>query len=194
MTVRRMTWLAPIVFLTLAGCSGANGTESTAEANPCAANPCAANPCGAQDLAEMIQQGDQTLDSHGNTDAQLVALGAELWADASLSGAGATSCSTCHMGDGTAMMNPTFADPYPHFVQMGKDRAGMAAVTAAEMVQLCMAIPMATDPLDYGSVELAALTAYSVSLQDGFVPSAGMNPCAANPCAANPCAANPCGG
>lgn len=195
MTVRRMTWLAPVVFLVLAGCSGPNGTATTAEANPCAANPCGANPCAAQELpVEKIRQGDKQLDSHGKTDVQLVALGADLWKDASLSGAGVTSCSTCHMGEGTAMMKPTFAEPYPHFVQMGKDRAGMDEVTAAEMVQLCMAIPMAADPLDYGSVELAALTAYTVSLQDGFVPSGGMNPCGANPCgAANPCAANPCG-
>jgi len=89
MTVRRMTWLAPTVFLVLAGCSGANGTDAAADANPCAANPCAANPCaanadGSQDLAEKIQQGDKKLDAHGKTDAQLVALGADLWKDASL--------------------------------------------------------------------------------------------------------------
>jgi cytochrome c len=140
---------------------------------------------------DAIRQGGQALDSHGSTDVQLAALGAELWTDASLSGTGATSCSTCHTGDGTAMMNATFAEPYPHFVQMAKDRAGMDEVTAAEMVQLCMAIPMNAAPLDYGSEELAALTAYSVSLQTGFMPAdAAANPCAANPCAANPCADN----
>lgn len=193
MNVRRTTWLAPVAFLLLAGCTGADRPESTAEANPCAANPCAANPCAAQELPiEKIRQGDRQLDSHGKTNAQLVALGAELWKDASLSGAGATSCSTCHTGDGTVLMNPTFAQPYPHFVQMPKDQVGMDEVTAAEMVQVCMAIPMAADPFDYGAEELAALTAYTVSLQDGFVPSGEMNPCGANPCAANPCGANPC--
>jgi cytochrome c len=79
------------------------------------------------------------------------------------------------------------------------------------MVQLCMAIPMNAKPLDYGSVELAALTAYVTELHanargasalhgdGGMNPCAAkMNPCGANPCAAgmNPCAAakNPCGG
>ena len=92
------------------------------------------------------------------------------------------------------MMNASFAEPYPHSVAMAKDRAGLEEVTAAEMVQLCMAIPMAASPLDYESVELAALTAKVMDLQKTFDPSktGGMNPCAANPCAANPCAANPC--
>ena len=193
MTARRMTWFVPAAILLLAGCSGSDGTEATPEANPCAANPCAANPCVALELpVDKIRQGDKTLDSHGKTNAQLVALGADLWRDASLSGTGATSCSTCHTGDGTVLMNPTFAQPYPHSVQMPKDQLGMDEVTAAEMVQVCMAIPMAADPFDYGAEELAALTAYTVSLQDGFVPSGEMNPCGANPCAANPCGANPC--
>jgi hypothetical protein len=62
------------------------------------------------------------------------------------------------------------------------------------MVQLCMAIPMNAEPLDWESVELTALTAYVEELQAGFDPSTtgAANPCAANPCAANPCAANPC--
>ncbi|NNK48236.1 MAG: hypothetical protein HKP01_05125 [Gemmatimonadetes bacterium] len=126
---------------------------------------------------------------------ELAARGAELWNDKSLSGTGATSCSTCHSGDGTAMMNASFAEPYPHPVDMAKDRAGLETVTAAEMVQLCMAIPMAAEPLDYASAELAALTAQVQNLQGSFDASkaGGMNPCAANPCAANPCAANPCG-
>ena len=123
-----------------------------------------------------------------------MARGMELWSDASLSGTGATSCSTCQTGDGTAMMNASFAEPYPHRVAMARDRAGLDQVTAAEMVQLCMAIPMNAEPLDYGSVELAAITAQVEELQKSFDPSkaGGTNPCAANPCAANPCAANPC--
>ena len=90
------------------------------------------------------------------------------------------------------MMNASFAEPYPHAVAMAKDRAGLDQVTAAEMVQLCMVIPMAAEPLDYGSLELAALTAHVEQLQAGFDPSktGAMNPCAANPCAAaNPCRA-----
>jgi hypothetical protein len=200
--MRRMSWLAPVAALTLVACGGGEAGAETemAAANPCAANPCAANPCAANPCAGMdlpvdaIRQGDRELNDHGMSWDELAARGAELWNDKSLSGTGATSCSTCHSGDGTAMMNASFAEPYPHPVAMAKDRAGLETVTAAEMVQLCMAIPMAAEPLDYGSVELAALTAQVHSLQSGFDASktGAMNPCAANPCAANPCAANPC--
>jgi hypothetical protein len=195
--MRRLTWLAPMAAFALAACSGGDAGAETemAAANPCAANPCAANPCAGMDLpVDGIRQGDRELDAHGMSQVDLAARGAELWNDKSLSGTGATSCSTCHSGDGTGMMNASFAQPYPHPVAMAKDRAGLETVTAAEMVQLCMAIPMAAEPLDYGSVELAALTARVLQLQKGFGASAegGMNPCAANPCAANPCAANPC--
>lgn len=200
--MRRLTWLAPMALFTMASCGGGDAASETdmaaanpCAANPCAANPCAANPCAATDLPlEAIRQGDRELNDHGMTWDDLAARGAEVWADKSLSGTGATSCSTCHSGDGTAMMNASFADPYPHPVAMAKDRAGLETVTAAEMVQLCMAIPMAAAPLDYESVELAALTAKVMDLQKSFDPSTagGMNPCAANPCAANPCAANPC--
>ncbi len=201
--MRRLTWLAPTAVFALAACGGGDAgaeaemaTANPCAANPCAANPCAANPCAGMDLpVDAIRQGDRQLDDHGMSWDELAARGAELWNDKSLSGTGATSCSTCHTGDGTAMMNASFAEPYPHTVAMAKDRAGLDQVSAAEMVQLCMAIPMTAEPLDYGSVELAALTAHVEHLQSGFDASkaGGMNPCAANPCAANPCAANPCG-
>ena len=195
--MRRLTWLTPVAVFALAACGGGDaGSEAEmAAANPCAANPCAANPCAGMDLpVDAIRQGDRELPDHGMSWDELAARGAELWSDKSLSGAGATSCSTCHGGEGTAMMNASFADPYPHPVAMAKDRAGLEQVTAAEMVQLCMAIPMNAQPLDYSSVELAALTAQVHKLQGSFDASkvGGMNPCAANPCAANPCAANPC--
>lgn len=197
--MKRMTWLAPAFAMALTACGGGDaGSEAEmAAANPCAANPCAANPCAANPCAGMdlpvdaIRQGDRELNDHGMSWDELAARGAELWSDKSLSGTGATSCGTCHSGGGTAMMNASFAEPYPHPVAMAKDRAGLETVTAAEMVQLCMAIPMAAEPLDYGSVELAALTARVHELQGSFDASAA-NPCAANPCAANPCAANPC--
>jgi hypothetical protein len=143
---------------------------------------------------DAIRQGDRQLNDHGMSWVELAARGAELWNDKSLSGSGTTACSTCHTGDGTAMMNASFAEPYPHPVAMAKDRAGLEQVSAAEMVQLCMAIPMTAEPLDYGSIELSALSARVEQLQSDFDASkvGGMNPCAANPCAANPCAANPC--
>ena len=178
-------------------CMAANPCNPCAAANPCMAanpcNPCAAanpcNPCASSEMmidGSMITQGHRELNAGGHSGAELTAMGEELWSDKSLSSAGATSCSTCHMG-GTGMMSESFAKPYPHYVAMAKDRAGMDQVTAAEMVQLCMVIPMANEPLEWNSVELAALTSYVETLQDGY----GMNPC--NPCAgANPC--NPCKG
>ena len=184
----RLAWALPTAFLTLAGCTG---SADTAADNPCAANPCAANPCGGGPSVDpaLITQGDQSLNAAGNSQAQLVAMGERLWGDASLSSAGTTACSTCHVGN-YAMMMPTFANPYPHPVAMAKDKAGLDQVTTAEMVQLCMVVPMNSEPLEWNSVELAALSAYVESIQPGFDPSAAANPCAA---AANPCAANPCG-
>ena len=232
--ISKLNWMAPATVLLLAACGG---SESNADdydaANPCAAamadNPCAAamaaNPCAAAMAAnpcaagidktlpvDAIRQGDKKLSANGKTMQQLVDMGKELWSDPSLSGGGATSCATCHTSDGTAMMKPTFVEPYPHTVAMAKEKAGLETVNAAEMVQLCMAIPMNAKPLDYGSVELAALTAFVTELhanargasalhgEGGMNPcaanpcGAGMNPCGANPCAAkmNPCAANPC--
>ncbi|MFQ5747627.1 MAG: cytochrome c peroxidase [Gemmatimonadota bacterium] len=194
---RRIGWAAPAALILLAACGSAQEEGDAAAANPCAANPCAANPsAGGGDLdASLIVQGDKVLNTGGHSQAELVALGEKLWNDKSLSGSGQTSCSSCHVGK-YAMMNATFAEPFPHYVKMGKDRAGLSEVTAAEMVQLCMIVPMANEPLDWNSVELAALAAYTEDIQTGFDASmagGGMNPCAANPCAANPCAANPCG-
>lgn len=152
------------------------------------------NPCAAKQ-AEMIRQNGHKLDSHGKSHDELAAMGAKLWTDKSLSGAGATSCATCHQ-DGTAMMKPSFAEPYPHPVQMATDRFGLEEVTAAEMVQMCMLVPMSAKPLDWGSLELASLTAFVEDLQESYKEAGAMNPCAANPCGAgaeNPCAHNPCG-
>jgi hypothetical protein len=219
----KLNWMAPAAALLFTACGGGGSAadEYTADAaaNPCAAgmaeNPCAAamaaNPCAAGGMdaslpIAAIRQDGRILNAHGNTPEQLVAMGAGLWTDPGLSGTGATSCSTCHTGDGTAMMNATFDQPYPHAVAMAKEKAGLDKVNAAEMVQLCMAIPMNAEPLDYGSVELAALTAFVTELHANSRGSTAldgaseMNPCAAgtNPCAAgmNPCAAaeNPCGG
>jgi len=188
-------FLAPMVATLFMACGG--GGDQSAEANPCAANPCAANPCAANPCAAdgtidaaLVTQGDNALNSHGMSNAELVAKGAELWNDKSLSSTGATACSSCHMDYG--MINASFAEPYPHPVKMAKERAGLDEVTAAEMVQLCMVIPMAAEPLDWESLELAALSAHVEDIQTGYAPAAGANPCAANPCAANPCAANPC--
>jgi cytochrome c len=102
---------------------------------------------------------------HDAPRAELEARGAELFADASLS-TNEMSCVTCHAD--FAQYNDTFAEPYPHFVQMGSDMAGLDEVTAAEMVQLCMIVPMAAEPLPWDSVELAALTAYVEAERERF--------------------------
>lgn len=188
---RRSGWLLAASVFLLGACSGGDREETrSAAANPCAA--AAANPCAAG-LAAKISQGDRQLNTGGQPSDRLVAMGKELFNDKSLSGLGTTSCATCHTG-GYGMMNAGFAEPYPHYVKMAKERAGLDEVTAAEMVQLCMVIPMQNDPLDWNSVELAALSEYVTSMQKGFDPAmaaGGMNPC--NPCAGkNPC--NPCAG
>lgn len=95
----------------------------------------------------------------------LVATGERLFSDTSLSTNG-MSCATCHAE--FQNYNPTFAEPYPHFVQMGQAVAGLDEVTAEQMVQLCMMVPMSADPLAWESEELAALTAYVVELREEF--------------------------
>jgi len=117
--------------------------------------------------------------------------GKKLWNDKSLGKSG-LACSTCHVNH-YASMQPTFAKPYPHYVKMAHDRAGMKAVKASEMVQLCMVVPMKAEPLGWNSQQLADLTAYVQKIRPGYKPMGGGNPC--NPCGggmANPC--NPCGG
>ena len=189
----RAELLVPVVFL-LSACGGEQSQQSAA--NPCAANPCAGDGTGI-DASLVTMPAGAALNTGGKSQAQLVAMGEELWNDKSLSSAGATACSTCHVNK-YAMINATFSDPYPHYVKMAKDRAGLDQVSAAEMVQLCMAIPMQAEPLAWDGVDLTALAAYVESLQGGFDASMAANPCAANPCnpraanPCNPCAANPC--
>ncbi len=169
-----------------------------ASKNPCAANPCAGtNPCGANpcnpcgggstDASRFVQP--KGVDLAGGSEAALLARGEALWNDPLLSGSGALSCATCHVG-GTAQMNASFAEPYPHPVAMPQQAAGVAQVNAAEMVQFCMITPMANEPLPWRSEELAALTAYVGKLQKSF--HATSSPRGGNPCGpVNPC--NPCG-
>ena len=53
---------------------------------------------------------------------------------------------------------------------MPKQQAGLSQVNAAEMVQFCMVVPMAAEPLDWNSTELAALAAYVESIQPDYRP------------------------
>ena len=52
---------------------------------------------------------------------------------------------------------------------MGQRDFGMDMVYLDEMVQICMVAPMAAEPLEWGSEELAALTEYSRVEQKKFI-------------------------
>ncbi len=181
--------------------------------NPCAAktlNPCAAktlNPCTAKTLNPRTAKTlNWAVDASGfkqpaglelaeGSESELVATGEELWNDRTLGRTG-LACATCHINK-YMQMGPTFAEPYPHYVAMPAQQAGVQKVNAAEMVQFCMLVPMGGDSLDWRSSELAALTAYVETIQPGYQPVGGLgggeNPC--NPCGGrgNPCAPkNPC--
>ena len=162
-------------------CNPCNPCAPKKACNPC--NPCAAkNPCGA--TAIKASQFKRPCGAGVNPDQAraLLAEGERLWKDPSLGNSG-LSCDTCHKGGGS--LNATFAQPYPHPVAMPAQMAGVKEVYADEMVQFCMLVPMQAKPLDWGSRELAALTAYTAELQKSF------NPCAAKKQPCNPC--NPCG-
>lgn len=157
------------------------------------------NPCGGKmnprggasvEASRFQQPAGQKL--AGGRSSDLIARGNSLWNDRTLGKSG-LACASCHIND-YALMQSTFAKPYPHHVAMPHQQAGVDQVNAAEMVQFCMLVPMMGEPLPWGSRELAALTAYVESIRSGYHPvkSASANPC--NPCSMkrNPC--NPCGG
>lgn len=178
-----------------AGGAAGGGAPDAARANPC--NPCGmrnpCNPCGGArvDADRFVQPRGTELAAAD------LALGEQLWNDRALGNSG-LACGNCHI-DKYLQMNPTFKEPYPHYVAMPAQQGGVSQVSAAEMVQFCMLVPMMSDPLPWSSRELASLAAYVESIQAGYQPVAGtapVNPC--NPCGArnpcNPCAMkNPCG-
>lgn len=98
--------------------------------------------------------------------AELRAMGKELFNDVTLSSNG-LSCATCHT-NGMVYLD-TFKNEYPHFVAMGKRDFGMDMVHLDEMVQICMVAPMAAEPLEWGSKELAALTEYTRQEQQKYI-------------------------
>ena len=198
-------------------CAAANPCNPCAAANPCnpcnpcaAANPCnpcnpcaAANPCnpcnpcggGAKIDAKQVLRPSGTGLHAGLSQLQLLEMGEALWNDRGLSTNG-LACGVCHRDGGN--FADTFAEPYPHRVQMPHRMSGVDKVALDEMIQFCMLAPMAAEALPWDSPELAALTLYgTVEVQRNFIKMAA-NPCnpeaAANPCnPCNPCAAaNPC--
>ncbi len=187
--------LNPCMAKTLNPCAAKTLNPCVAKGNPCArkaANPC--NPCGGVmvDASRFKQPGGVTLARGAK--AELVARGEELWNDRTLGKSG-LACASCHINN-YMQMQASFTKPYPHYVAMAAQQGGALEVNAAEMVQFCMMVPMAADPLPWDSVDLAALATWVENIQPGYVPVAGamVNPC--NPCGAgkNPCGArsNPC--
>lgn len=154
------------------------------QANPC--NPCAKkkpNPCAGSriDAERFKQPKGSTLASGSHS--ELVSRGQELWNDKGLGKSG-LACADCHT-DRYGLMNDTFDEPYPHYVEMPAQRAGVSEVNAAEMVNFCMLVPMADEPLPWTSRELAALSAYVEKLQTGFSSGSSAAANRRNPC--NPC-------
>lgn len=150
-----------------------------------AGNPCATGKPGLDPELISRPAGYRPMDGDA-------ALGAKLWNDTALSTNG-MSCNTCHQNHGS--FQASFAKPYPHAVQMVRERFGLKSVQLDEMIQACLLMPMAAQPLPWDSRALAALVAHARSMQKSFKPGAKApaNPCSVKP--ANPCAAksaNPC--
>jgi hypothetical protein len=121
----------------------------------CSASQNAAEPT--QPESWILPQGDR---------AALVARGAGLFDDPSI-GESDCACSTSHMNFEND--KDRSGQPYPHGVAMDLAVFGMDDVTAAEMVQLCMVAPMATDTLFSDGDDLAALTSHVEDEQQRFV-------------------------
>lgn len=94
--------------------------------------------------------------------------GMVLFNDTKLSTNG-TSCASCHANHGA--FSASFAKPYPHMVVMARDQLGRKSVHLDEMVQACMAMPMAAKPFLWDSKALADLSAYTAELQKTFKPA-----------------------
>jgi hypothetical protein len=118
----------------------------------------------AQDASQVVQPDGVALYADAPRE-DLVARGEELFGDADLGPTDAT-CAGCHAG--MQRFNDTFKEPYPHPVAMASNMFGVEEVNAAEMVQMCMVVPMGADPLDWQSEELAALAAYVEVLRTEF--------------------------
>ena len=130
----------------------------------------AAGAAGAQSLdPEIVTQPDGVEFATGDP-AALRARGEELFNDPGIGESG-LACANCHADFG--QYKETFRKPYPHFVDMAKAKAGLDEVNAAEMVQLCMVVPMQTEPLDWRSGELAALAAYVKQQREAFAARSG---------------------
>ncbi len=96
----------------------------------------------------------------------LLADGEKLFDSLKISENGLT-CKSCHYK--FEQYQSSFKTPYPHAVGMAKKRAGLDAVGAEQMVQLCLTVTMDSKPLAWSSRELAALKAYVLQQQKDFI-------------------------
>lgn len=145
-----------------------------------AANPCAAkNPCAASNKVDpkLVTRTAGTM-LYAGMSAELLKEGERLWSSPKLPTNGLT-CATCHAGRNS--FGASFAQPYPHAVEMAQERGGMKTIALDEMVQFCIVAPLAGKPLALDSKDMAALTAYTAHVQKDFVMAKGA---AKNPCAA----------
>ena len=148
-------------------CAAKNPCAVKNPCNPCAAkNPCTTNPLSAARKAAEITRPSGTKAYEGDKN-ELLAYGAKLWEDKSLSASGALSCSTCHADYNT--LSKSFELPYPHKISMVKAQIGIdLTVDAEQIVQFCMISPMQSKAFAWESKELAAISAFVVEFQKGY--------------------------
>lgn len=168
----------------------------TAKKNPCVPNPGSTNPCAGKKVNPTNITRPANYRPYQGNQADLRKYGKNFYNDTNLSTNG-RSCQSCHQ-DGS-LFRPTFMQPYPHFVAMARDLAGLSQIELDEMVQLCMIASMEAKPLMWNSRALAALTIYTTEIQQALPelhsnPGRSRNPCAIkDPRRTNPDALkNPC--
>ncbi|MHC4840195.1 MAG: cytochrome c peroxidase [Planctomycetota bacterium] len=147
--------LLAFCFIGLTACGESDRNEGS---NACSASGCG-SACGGDAIDESkIGEPDGWKANAGDMDdAALLEKGKELWADKALSGDKNMACATCH-SSATAGYGKGFAAPYPHKVTMAAGRGVARELTAAEMVQFCLVVPMKAESLKWDDVNLAALT------------------------------------
>lgn len=111
---------------------------------------------GSVDPEQVVRPANSTAATASQE--ELLSMGETLWNDKAL-GSNNLSCASCHKNN-VKRFKKTFLEPYPHMVKMAKKKAGLDQVTTEGMVQLCMIVPMKSDPLPWDSAELAALSTY----------------------------------
>jgi cytochrome c len=145
--------------------------------------PYEANPYAVKKVDPVTVTRPANYRPYRGNQADLLEYGEKLYRNTRLSPSG-LSCRTCHQDYN--LFELSFAQSYPHFVAMAKERAGLDQIHLDEMIQLCMVSSMAAEPLVWNSRALAALTTYTSKIQQDFKanPGAVKNPCAVqNPCA-----------